>query len=334
MEHDKIIHEIKNKIFKPVYILMGEESYYIDLIANALIEHCLSEDERDFNQFIFYGRDVHVNDLINTARRYPMMSDRQLVVVKEAQDLGKLDELAAYIEHPTNTTVLLLEYRHKSIDKRKRVYKSALKQGLVFESKSIYSNKLPEWIVNYLSERKIKINHKAAFLIAESLGANLSKISNELNKALVGMKQGESELTLKHIEQNIGISKDFNNFELTNALMCKDVKKANQIINYFISNPKNHPVVVTMITLFNFFSNLLVYYYIPNKQDRQAVAATLNINPYFVKDYANAALQYSPKKLIEVIADIRNYDAKCKGVGNVSMPPGELLKELIYKILH
>lgn len=334
MEHLKIIHDIKQKNFKPIYILMGEESYYIDLISKNILKYALEEDERDFNQQIFYGREVDVHDLISYARRYPMVSERQLLLVREAQDVKHLEVLTSYLEQATKSTILVLEYRHKTLDKRKNLYKLAYKKGLVFHSKRLYDNQVPAWISAYLQAKKIRIAPRVINIIAESLGNDLCKIANELEKAILGLPKDKRELTAEHVENTIGISKDFNNFELQAALIKKDVKKANQIINYFSSDPKNHAVTMTMITLFNFFSNLMVYIYLPNKHNQKEVATQLGISPYFVNDYIEAAKRYNAWDLIRIISDIRTYDAKCKGVGNVSTVPEELLRELIYKILH
>lgn len=334
MTAHEILKDIKNRKFKPVYLLHGEESYYIDLIADALEENVLSEAEKGFNQTIFYGKDTDVINVLNAAKRFPMMSDYQLILVKEAQDL-KLDkvteQLQAYCDKPLQSTILVLCYKYGKFDKRKKVYKSIEKNGLVFESASIYENKVPGWIDDFVRVKGYHINPKASALLAEYLGNDLSKVANELEKLMLNVAQGQ-EIGTKEIQDNIGISKEYNVFELQNALARRDVFKANQIINYFESNPKANPMVLVMGNLCTYFSKVLKYHYL---SDKTQASKELGVNPYFVKDYEMAARNYPWQKVFSVVSLLREYDVKSKGVdatGNTDH--GDLMRELVWKILH
>lgn len=333
MTFEQIITDLKKKNYQPIYFLMGDESYFIDKITDHIIENALSDSEKDFNQTILYGKDVDIPTIITTARRYPMMAPRQVVVVKEAQNIRNIEQLLPYVKTPMNSTILVINYKYKSLDKRKSFTKEVANKGVLFESKKIYDNQIPDWIRHNLNSRGFSIEPKAAVLLSEFLGNNLSKITNELEKLTITLAKGKT-IGATHIEQNIGISKDFNNFEFHNALGKKDVFKANQIINYFASNPKNNPFPVTVAMLYSYFSKLLAYHFVKNKTNEKAVASSLHINPYFVKDYKNAARNYNPKKLVAIISLLREYDLKSKGVGNASTSQGDLLKELVFKILH
>jgi len=330
---DQIISELKIKQFYPVYFLTGDEPYYIDLVSDYIQEHVLNESEKTFNLTVVYGRDTDVNNVIDTARRFPMMSSHQVVIVKEAQELKDIEKLIHYIEKPLASTLLVLNYKHKNPDKRKTFFKTLLKKSVCLESKKLYDNKVPGWISAYLSAKNISIEPKASVLLTEFLGSDLSKISNELEKLIISLEDGEKKVTTELIERNIGISKDYNNFELQNALGVRDVLKANRIIKAFAENQKDHPVVLTITTLYNFFSKVMIYYWIKDKS-RDNLARELDVRPYFVKDYVEAARNYNPNKVISIISLLREYDLKSKGYGGVSLAPGDLLKEMIYKILH
>ena len=312
---------------------MGEESFYIDKITDYILENALPESERDFNQSIFYGKDADIASIIDTARRFPMMATKQLVVVKEAQQLKNIELLDSYIKNPLKSTILVINYKYKSLDKRKAFTKNVAQYGILFQSKKIYENQLPDWISKYTSSLKLKIETKASILLSEFLGNDLSKISNELDKLSINIPQGKT-ITADDIEKNIGISKDFNNFELQNALGKKDILKANQIINYFSTNEKNNPIYVTIALLHSYFSKILKFHFLKNKTNDKLVASALGVNPFFVKDYKSAARLYNPKKLVSIINLLREYDLKSKGIGNVSSKNGDLLKELIFKTLH
>lgn len=333
LTYEQIISEVRNKEYRPIYFLMGEESYYIDKISDYILDHVLTEDEKEFNQTILYGKDVDIRTVINTAKRFPMMSERQVVVIKEAQNIKDLDELLFYAQKPLKSTVLVFCYKYGKLDMRKKFALEVAKVGLVYESKKIYDNQVPAFISSYLKNKKVGIEEKAIRMIADFLGTDLSKIVGELDKLLITKPADLNAITPDFVEKNIGISKDFNNFELLDALVQKDALKAHRIAQYFEQNPKNNPLVVTLTVLFNFFSNLMLYHYLPNKS-QSVVASELKVNPYFVKDYVLAAKNYSGMKTFQVIALIRTYDAKGKGIDNGSASQGELLKELIVKILH
>lgn len=333
MTFEQTLKHLKSNNFAPIYFLMGEESYFIDLITEYIIENCLEEQDRDFNQTILYGKDTDIHTIISSARRFPMMSQRQLIVVKEAQLVKNIELLSSYVENPLNSTILVINYKGKNLDKRKKLYKQIDKKGVIFDSKKLYDNQIPDWINQYCQSKKYNIEAKASFLLSEFLGNDLSKITNEISKLAICLEKGET-ITSEFIEKNIGISKDYNNFELQNALGSKDILKSNRIVNYFKSNPKNNPLVVTISLLHSYFSKILKYYFIKNKSNEREVALNLGINPYFIKDYRKASRQYPPKKLVEIISLLREYDLKSKGVNNASTTHGELLKELIFHILH
>lgn len=335
MTYQDIVAELKKKIYRPVYFLCGEESYFIDKICRHLEQSVVDESARDFNMTIMYGRDVDTSQVVNAAKRFPMMSDRQLVVVKEAQNIKKLDGLLSYIDNPLSSTVLVISYKHKSPDKRTALYKrlSTSKNVAFMESKKLYDNKVPDWIAGYCKQKSFNIDTKAAMLMVEFLGNDLGKVSNELDKLMIRC-ENTRVISAENIAENIGVSKDFNNFELINALGKKDVLKVNRIINYFEANQKSHPIFVTISTLFGFFTSLLSYSFIPDKNNKQALARGMGINPFFVKDYVAATRLYSPRKVVEAISLLREFDMKAKGVNNAGTPPGELLREMVYKIMH
>ena len=333
MTFEDIFKKLKRKEFAPVYFLMGEESFFIDQISDYILENAIPKTERDFNQTILYGKDTDIGTIVTTARRFPMMAEKQLVVVREAQNIKNIDQLSSYVKNPLPSTILVINYKHKSLDKRKSFTKEVAQNGVLFESKKIYENQIPDWIKKYTNNLKYKIDTKACFLLAEFLGNDLGKITNALEKLTINIPKDKT-ITPSDIERNIGISKDYNNFELQNALGKKDVLKANQIINYFSTNEKNNPMVVTIALLHSYFSKVLKYYFIKNKTNEKVVASNLRINPFFVKDYKLAARNYNPKKLVEIIAMLREYDLRSKGYGDAGTKHGDLLKELIFKILH
>ena len=334
MTAQEIIKDIKARKLKPIYLLHGEESYYIDLVSDYLEQHVLSDAEKGFNQTILYGKDTEVMTVLNAAKRYPMMSDYQLVLVKEAQEL-KIDKAAeqfqAYCEKPLSSTILVLCHKYGKFDKRKKVYKILEKTGVVFESASIYENKVPAWIDDFVRDKGYHINPKASTLLAEYLGNDLSKVANELEKLMLNVSKTQ-EIGTKEVQDNIGISKDYNVFELQNALARKDVFKANQIVNYFEANPKANPMVLVMGNLASYFTKILKYHYVV---DKSQLARELGVSPYFVKDYDLAARNYNYGKTLEVISLLRAYDLKSKGVDSTgNTEHGELMRELIYKIIH
>ncbi|CAM1344423.1 DNA polymerase III subunit delta [Tenacibaculum amylolyticum] len=328
----QIVGDIKQGNLKPIYFLMGEEPYYIDKISDYIEHNVLDESEKGFNQVIMYGRDVSVDEIVSSAKRFPMMAEHQVIIVKEAQDLSRtIDKLEAYAENPQPSTVLVLNYKYKKLDKRKKVYKTIAKNGLIYESKKLYENQVGDWIRRVLGGKKYNIEPKAAQMLVEFLGTDLSKISNELDK-LTSVLPEDTIITPQHIEENIGISKDFNNFELRKAVGVKDVVKANRIINYFSQNPKNNPLVMTISLLNSFFTQLLLYHGLQDKS-KASVARALGVNPYFVDDYVQAARNYPMRKVSQVIGLLRDADVKSKGVG-ANQSQEDILKELVFKILH
>jgi len=327
-----IVLDIKNGNIKPIYFLMGEEPYYIDKISDYIEENILDEAEKGFNQQVMYGRDASIEDIVSSAKRYPMMAERQVLIVKEAQDLSRnIEKLVSYAENPQPTTVLVLNYKYKKLDKRKKLHKAIAKSGLIYESKKLYENQVSDWIRRVLSGKKYQIEPKAAQMLVEFLGTDLSKISNELDKLMIILPK-ETIINDKHIEDNIGISKDFNNFELRKAVGSKHIVKSNRIINYFTENPKNNPLVMTISLLNSFFTQLLLFHGLQDKS-KNSVAKTLGVNPYFVDEYFLAARNYPMRKVAQVIAFLRDADLKSKGVGG-SQSQKDILKELLFKILH
>lgn len=327
-----IVSDIKNGNIKPIYFLMGDEPYYIDKISDYIEKNILDEADKGFNQQVMYGRDSTIEDIVSAAKRYPMMAERQVLIVKEAQDLSKnIEKLVSYAENPQPTTVLVLNYKYKKLDKRKRLHKAIAKFGLIYESKKLYENQVSDWIRRVLSGKKYQIEPKASQMLVEFLGTDLSKISNELDKLMIILPK-ETVINDKHIEDNIGISKDFNNFELRKAVGEKNILKANRIINYFSENPKNNPTVMTISLLNNFFTQLLLFHGLQDKS-KSSVARALGVNPYFVDEYFLAGRNYPMRKVAQVISFLRDSDVKSKGVG-ANQTQEDILKELLFKILH
>ena len=312
---------------------MGEEPYYIDKLTEFIEDNVLQEHERDFNQTVIYGRDASVEDIVSTAKRFPMMADRQVVIVKEAQELSRtIEKLESYIENPQPTTVLVFAYKYKTLDKRKKVSKLLAKHAVLFESKKLYENQVGDWIKRILSGKGYSIEPKAAAMLVEFLGTDLSKISNELDKLKIILPKGHT-FTPHDIEENIGFSKDYNNFELRKAIGEKDQLKAYKIAEYFAQNPKDNPIVVTTGLVFGFFSQLLQYHGLKDKS-KQNVASALKVNPFFVKDYETGFRNYPMKKVSSIITTLRDIDVKSKGVGSNSIPQRDLLNEMLIKIFH
>ncbi len=332
-EARQIVTDIQKGDIKPIYFLMGEEPYYIDKISDFIADNILSEEERGFNQMVIYGRDSTVEDIVSNAKRYPMIAERQVVIVKEAQDLSRtIEKLVEYAENPQPTTVLVVCYKYKKIDKRKKLHKTISKSGVIFEGKRLYENQVGDWIIKTLKGRGFGISPKAAQMLVEFLGTDLGKIDNELQKLQLICPEGIT-ISPEIIEENIGISKDFNNFELRSAIGEKDTLKAHRIINYFAQNPKDNPMVVTISLLFSYFSQILQYHGL-NDKSKGAVAKQLKVNPFFVKDYVTAARNYPMKKVSHAISLLQETDVKSKGVGASNVSQGDLLKELLVKIMN
>lgn len=332
--YESIITSLLKKEYAPIYMLMGEEPYYIDKISDYIENNVLSEDEKAFNQMIIYGKDVeNMASIVAAAKRYPMMAKYQIIIVKEAQQINNYDDLIFYLQNPQPSTILVFCHKYKTLDKRKKVCLELAKSGVVFESKKLYDNQISSFIVSLLKEKQLQIEIKAAGMLAEFLGNDLERIANEVDKLVASGKIQNGMITPDLVEKNIGISKEYNNFELVNALAYHQILKSNRIAEYFGQNKKNNPLVLTISVLFNFFTNLLHYHRLADKS-QLIVASELGINPFFVKDYVAAANNYPFVKVVNIIDAIRETDAKSKGFQNTSVEDKDLLKELIFKILH
>lgn len=333
---ESIAADIKKRKFASVYFFCGEEPYFIDQLTELLETHVLNDMEKAFNQTIAYGKDVNARAIAETCGRLPMMAEKQLVIVKEAQALSLKEEeekqYLAYLKNPVKSTVLVFAWKHGKPDGRKAFSKEVAKSAVFFESKPLYENQVGAWIKRWLTDRKYKLEEEANELLVESLGTDLSKIANELEKLTINKPAGSS-ITREDVEEQVGISKDYNVFELSNALGNKNRTKAYQITNYFVANPKSGPLVLVLGTLQTFFSKVFAYHYNKNLPDKD-IAAAIKVNPYFLKDYKAAAQHYPPQKLEHVFYTLEEYDLRSKGVGNSDIKEGELLKEMVYKILN
>lgn len=333
MSFEKIYGDIQQKNYRSIYFLMGEEGYFIDKISDAIENGVLTEEEKAFNQLVMYGKDVEIGEVITAAKRYPMMAPYQVLIVKEAQHIRNIEELALYADSPLQSTILVICYRGKTLDKRKSLAKKLAKSQVLFESKRLYDNQIIPWINARLRERNYSIEAKAGIMLVEYLGTDLSKINNELTKLQLVLPKG-TKITPTHVEENIGISKDFNNFELQNAIGRRDIAKALQIVRYFEANPKDNPFVVTLSVLYSFFSKLLLFHYVAKGMDERSLAQRLSVHPFFLKEYRAATQKYTIKQVVEAISLLRTYDMKSKGVDNLSTSEGQLLHELVFKILY
>lgn len=335
-ELELILKSIKNKEVSPIYFFHGEESYFIDVAVKVFEKSLLTEDEKAFNQTVVYGKDTSYGEILSLARQFPMMGDRQLIIVKEAQDL-KFDEpeqnlFEKYIQNPVLSTVLVLAHKHKKLDKRKKIYKQLTEHRALFLSETVRDYQLPKWIADECARMKIKTAPNISHLLAEYLGNDLSRIANELNKLNIILKDGEI-LDGRVVENHIGISKEFNVFELQKALGAKNADAAFKIAHFMGKNPKNNPFVLMIASLYNYFSNLIIFQTMAGRPQAE-IASQLGISPYFLKDYAVAARMYPLKNLTRVLSIIREFDMKSKGLGAVNLSEAELLKEMAYKIMN
>lgn len=334
---DSVMADLKAGKFMPTYLLMGDESYYIDRISDYIAEHALKPEERDFNQQIIFGADTNAARIADLARSYPVMAERQVIIVKEAQNIRNWEQLEKYLEKPAKTTVLVICHKNGNIDGRKRTLISRFKAaGVVFESKKKRESELPAFIEIYLKRRtEATIEYKAAQMMADHIGADLSRLTGELDKIVLSLGDGETRITPQMVEQRIGISKDFNAFELRGAVAAKDVMKANRIVDYFDSNPKTGGAFVLIPILFSYFQNLMLAYYAPNRNNDAEVARWLDLRgPWAAKEFMLGMRNYSGLKVMQIIEKIREADTKVKGLDNPNTPPGELLKELVFFIMH
>ena len=331
-----IMRDLKAGKFAPVYYLMGDEPYYIDKIADYIAEHALQPEERDFNQTILFGSDVNASQIADLARRYPMMAERQVVIVKEAQNIKNTEALERYFAQPMASTILVMCHKNGKVDGRKTAYVKAIKSaGVMYESAKLKDRDLPSFIENYLQARQVKVDNKSVQMIAENIGADLSRLVGELDKVILSLPAENSVVTPQTVEDQIGVSKEFNGFELRDAIVRRDVYKANQIIKYFDENPKAGSIYSFLPLLFNYFQNLMIAFYAPNNKSQEAVAEWLELrNAWGAKDYMTGMRNYSGMKVMQIISKIREIDAKSKGLDNPNTPAGELMKELIFYILH
>ena len=333
---DSIMGDLEARKFVPVYYLMGDEPYYIDKIADYIAENVLKPEERDFNQTVLFGSDVNASQIADAARRYPMMSEYQVVIVKEAQNIKNTEALEKYFKAPMPSTILVLCHKNGTIDGRKREYMKAIQgAGVLFESKKLRDRDLPPFIEGYLKQKNVSIDPKSTQIIADSIGADLSRLTSELDKVILSLPEKDRRVTPQVVEDQIGVSKEFNSFELRDAIVNRNVFKANQIVKYFDDNPKAGSIYSFLPMLFNYFQNLMIAYYSPNNKSQEGVAEWLELrNPWAAKDYMTGMRNYSGMKVMQIISKIREIDAKSKGLDNPNTPPGELMKELIFYILH
>ncbi len=331
-----VMKELKERHFKPIYYLMGEEGYYIDQIADWIAENVLQPEERDFNQTVLFGSDVNASQIVDAAKRYPMMSEYQVLIIKEAQNIKNTEALEKYFKSPMPSTILVMCHKNGKIDGRKQAYVKAIQQaGVLFESKKLYDKDLPPFIENYLKVRQASIDPKSTQLIADSIGADLSRLTGELDKLLLSLPEQDRRVTPQVVEDQIGVSKDFNGFELRDAIINRNIFKANQIIKYFDENPKAGSIYSFLPLLFNYFQNLLIAYYCPQRSSQEALAKWLDLrSPWAARDYMTGMRNYTGTKVMQIISKIREIDAKSKGLDNPNTPPGELMKELIFFTFH
>ena len=332
MNYDQILSDIHKKNFAPVYFLTGDEPYFIDMISDTIENEALDEADRAFNQIVLYGRDVDVETIANHARSFPMMGERMVVIVKEAQDVKNLEEFEKYLDTIPETTLLVFAYKYKKFDKRKTLAKKIDKKGVWFESKKLYDSNIPGWIQNYLKGEGYSITPKATQMLADYLGTDLHKIANELKKLIIALPKKKS-IDDADVERNIGISKDYNGFELQNAIGSRDVLKANRIVNYFGDNGKDNPLLVTVITLYGYFTKLIKLHTTQDKSQGN-LASVLGVNPFFVKDYLAAARNYPPATCIRCISILREFDLKAKGYESGDVSEKDLYREMIFKLIH
>ena len=332
--YETIMSELKSGTFRPVYYLMGEEGYFTDRITDYIMENALNEFERDFNMTVYYGLDTDIDTIVTAAKRFPMMAERQVIVVKEAQLLRNIDSLLYYLQAPQPTTVLLFAHKNGSLDKRKKVATELERSGVVLDSKKMRDDQLPAFINGYLREKGLVADNKSVLMMRESVGADLSRMAGEIDKLAIALPAGSVNITPELVEEHIGISKEYNNFELQNALVNKDILKANKIIQYFARNPKKNPIQMTLALLFSFFSNVMMCYYAPDKTER-GVAEFLGLrSSWGVGDYLKTMKNYRAVHVMEILHLIRLADAQSKGAEGTQLPDGEIMRELMYKILH
>jgi DNA polymerase-3 subunit delta len=332
MTFEQILSDIKQHNYKPIYFLHGEEAYFMDELADAFAKHVVEENAKDFDQTIVFGSDTNVGQIISMAKRFPAIAKKQLVLIKEAQSVKKIEDIEAYAKSPQPETVLVICYKFKKLDKRKSVYKALSKTGVVFESEKIKDFHVSKWIESQIAKKGFKISAKTSAILTEYIGNDLPQIMSAIEKLAIHLKKGQ-EITPNEIEKYVGISKTYNIFELQNAIGKKDVKQAFKIVNHFGNNAKEHPFPVTIGGLYNYFSKIIAMHYLTDKSEK-SIASALKIHPFFAKDYMLAARNYGALKTMQIIALLKVYDLKSKGFNNTSTNDGELLKELMFQIIN
>lgn len=331
--HEQILNNLKQGKFAPIYFLMGEEPFYIDLISDYIQNNILDDSQKEFDLSVLYGKDVDISSVINAAKRFPMMSPYQILIIKEAQNIKDIDKLEFYLKNYSPSTILVICYKYGTVDGRRKWVTDLKKIGVVYDSKKLRDYEIAAWITKCAKEKSLVIDEKAVVMLADFLGTDLSKIANELEKLSIIMPAGNNRITPDIIEKNIGISKDFNVFELQDALIKRDIVKANRIVNYFAANKKANPIQMIVAQLFGFFSNLMIFHYLPEKT-AEAAASEFKIHPFVARNYLNAAKSFNALKTMNIISYIRETDARSKGIYNISADDSDLFKELIFKILH
>ena len=334
--YESVMHDLQQRKFRPVYYLMGDEPYYIDKISDWIAENVLQPEERDFNQTVLFGSDVNASQIVDAAKRYPMMSEYQVLIVKEAQNVKNVEALEKYMKAPMPSTILVMCHKNGTIDGRKREYVKAIQQaGILFESKKLRERDLPGFIERYLKAQEASIDTKSTQMIAEAIGADLSRLTGELDKVLLSLPEQDRRVTPQVVEDQIGVSKDYNAFELRDAIVNRNIEKANRIIKYFDENPKAGGLYALLPMVFNYFQNLMLAFYCPQKGSQEALAKWLDMkSPWGARDYLTGMQNYSGMKVMQIISKIREIDAKSKGLDNPNTPPGELMRELIFFTFH
>lgn len=333
--HREIVEQIRRQEYKPIYLLMGEEAYYIDRISEYIADNVLTKDEQDFNQTVIYcTRETAVADVINCARRYPMMAKHQVVIVKESQNLLKIDELAVYAQNPMETTILVICYKNGKVDGRKKLIPAVEKVGVVFESPKLKDGMLPQFIADYLRRKQVSIEERACLMMAESVGADLNRMAGELDKLVLALPTGQMRITPDLVEQHVGISKEFNLWELRSAVSNKDVAKVNKIIFYFDQNPKANSPVATVAMLFNFFAQLMLAYYSPDRTERGMMVQLDLRQNWQLREYTTAMRNYTALKTMRIIGKLREADARLKGINRGNLTDADIMHELFFYILH
>ena len=334
--YESVMHDLQQRKFRPVYYLMGEEPYYIDKISDWIAENVLQPEGRDFDQTVLFGSDVNASQIVDAAKRYPMMSEYQVLIVKEAQNVKNVEALEKYMKAPMPSTILVLCHKNGTIDGRKREYVKAIQQaGILFESKKLRERDLPGFIERYLKAQEASIDPKSTQMIAEAIGADLSRLTGELDKVLLSLPEQDRRVTPQVVEDQIGVSKDYNAFELRDAIVNRNIEKANRIIKYFDENPKAGGLYALLPMVFNYFQNLMLAFYCPQKGSQEALAKWLDMkSPWGARDYLTGMQNYSGMKVMQIISKIREIDAKSKGLDNPNTPPGELMRELIFFTFH